>query len=56
MADNVFWGVHPALNNNLNQHTPVNPRILMIGDSWFWYPGPAPRRCSPAEAATTWRA
>lgn len=38
MANNVFWGVHAALNNNLQQHHPVNPTILMIGDSWFWYP------------------
>lgn len=38
MPDNVFWGVHAALNNARNQHHPANPRILMIGDSWFWYP------------------
>ena len=29
---NVFWGVHGALNAG------VNGDVLMIGDSWFWYP------------------
>jgi len=29
---NVFWGTHGALAQN------ANPSILMIGDSWFWYP------------------
>jgi hypothetical protein len=32
MMDNVFWGVHGALSAK------ANPTILMIGDSWFWYP------------------
>jgi hypothetical protein len=29
---NVYWGVHSALTDN------ANPSILMVGDSWFWYP------------------
>ena len=29
---NVFWGVHSALAAS------ANPTIMMIGDSWFWYP------------------
>lgn len=29
---NVYWGVHSALDDG------VNPTILMVGDSWFWYP------------------
>lgn len=29
---NVYWGVHGALAAS------ANPSILMIGDSWFWYP------------------
>lgn len=29
---NVFWGVHGALTAG------ANPSILMVGDSWFWYP------------------
>jgi hypothetical protein len=30
--DNVFWGVPGALNAG------ANASILMLGDSWFWYP------------------
>lgn len=29
---NVFWGVHGALAKN------AATSVLMIGDSWFWYP------------------
>ena len=29
---NVYWGVHGALSAS------ANASILMIGDSWFWYP------------------
>lgn len=32
MADNVFWGVHGALQAG------ANATVLMLGDSWFWYP------------------
>jgi hypothetical protein len=32
MAGNVYWGVHGALADN------VGAPIMMIGDSWFWYP------------------
>lgn len=32
MANNVFWGVHTALSAN------ASTSVLMIGDSWFWYP------------------
>jgi hypothetical protein len=30
---NVHWGVHSALSAGV-----VNASVLMIGDSWFWYP------------------
>jgi len=29
---NVYWGVHGALSDG------ATPSVLMIGDSWFWYP------------------
>lgn len=29
---NVFWGVHGALSAG------VNGDVLLVGDSWFWYP------------------
>jgi hypothetical protein len=29
---NVYWGTHAAIRDN------VNCTVLMIGDSWFWYP------------------
>jgi hypothetical protein len=29
---NVFWGVHGALAAQ------ANATLLLIGDSWFWYP------------------
>jgi hypothetical protein len=29
---NVYWGVHSALDDG------ANPTVLMVGDSWFWYP------------------
>lgn len=29
---NVYWGVHTALQAN------ATASVLMIGDSWFWYP------------------
>lgn len=29
---NVYWGVHSAVIDN------AEPSILMVGDSWFWYP------------------
>jgi hypothetical protein len=29
---NVYWGVHSALAAN------ASPTIMLIGDSWFWYP------------------
>jgi len=29
---NVFWGVHGAVAAG------ANPAVLMLGDSWFWYP------------------
>lgn len=32
MANNVFWGVHTALSRN------ASASVLMVGDSWFWYP------------------
>jgi hypothetical protein len=32
METNVFWGVHGALAAG------ANPSVLMLGDSWFWYP------------------
>lgn len=32
MPNNVFWGTHAALAGN------ASPTIMMIGDSWFWYP------------------
>ncbi len=32
MSQNVFWGVHGALNAG------VNGDVVMVGDSWFWYP------------------
>lgn len=32
MASNVFWGVHTALGKR------ATASVLMIGDSWFWYP------------------
>jgi len=32
MPGNVLWGVHTALAAN------AAPDVLMIGDSWFWYP------------------
>ena len=32
MEENVFWGTHAALAAN------ANPSVMMIGDSWFWYP------------------
>lgn len=32
MAQNVFWGVHTALQAG------APGSVLMIGDSWFWYP------------------
>lgn len=32
MATNVYWGVPGALANE------ANASVLMIGDSWFWYP------------------
>jgi len=32
MATNVFWGVSGALSAQ------ANGDVLMIGDSWFWYP------------------
>lgn len=28
----VYWGVHGALSAS------ANPAVMMIGDSWFWYP------------------
>jgi hypothetical protein len=32
MSTNVFWGLHGALAQS------ANPAVMMIGDSWFWYP------------------
>ena len=32
MSGNVYWGVHGALAAR------ANPSVMMIGDSWFWYP------------------
>ncbi|HSV53907.1 MAG TPA: hypothetical protein VLJ57_17450 [Burkholderiaceae bacterium] len=32
MSDNVFWGTHSALAAS------AAPSMMLIGDSWFWYP------------------
>lgn len=31
----VYWGVHSALNSSKGA---VNPLLLLLGDSWLWYP------------------
>lgn len=32
VANNIFWGVHTALSKG------AAASVLMVGDSWFWYP------------------
>jgi hypothetical protein len=32
MPGNVYWGLHGALAKS------ANPAVMLIGDSWFWYP------------------
>jgi len=32
MAGNVYWGAHGAIADG------AAPSIMMVGDSWFWYP------------------